>query len=394
MVNKNDDTTNNTCAGVLLCGGKSRRMGFDKAFLQVEGHSLLGANAKGLGSYFPLVLAVTDKADKFRRDEVPKTVRVVEDHYPGAGPLGGICTAFEETDVPCLFVMACDMPRPDFGLAQRLLAKRADAQVALFTHEGKAEPLFAVYHRSCLPVFKGQLQRGEYRLRQQFSQLRVREVPLSGEEAKQAFANLNTPEELARWESEHALPEVPQMVLIGAAGRGAGKTELAGKTIGMLRESGPVVGVKVVRVERPGMPCHRGGAGCGLCGTLEGRFDLREETGEDPEKDTARMLAAGAKQAYLLRALPKAMAEGFAHFLKQVPKNALIVCESNSLRKVIRPGVFLYAAGDKTEEGRAKPSARAVRHLADRVIFRGGKPPMLNVFLGPDGVPVVGLGAK
>jgi hypothetical protein len=98
-----------------------------------------------------------------------------------------------------------------------------------------------------------------------------------------------------------------------------------------------------------------------MCTNLCGDFELREERGENLGKDTARMLQAGAQRAFLLRSLKSSLLEAFIDSLALVPKDALIVCESNSLRLCVQPGVFLFAG----TAGEMKPSARAVAGYAD-----------------------------
>ncbi len=160
---------------------------------------------------------------------------------------------------------------------------------------------------------------------------------------------------------------IPQLVLVGAAGRNSGKTLLACDVISAYAKRHTVYALKIISIERAGEDCHRGSEGCGICTKLSGDFELRQETGENPGKDTARMLRAGAQRAFLLRSLKSRMLEAFIDFLSLVPKDALIVCESNSLRLYVRPGVFLFAgtAGDM------KPSARAVAGYADYLLAYG-----------------------
>lgn len=159
----------------------------------------------------------------------------------------------------------------------------------------------------------------------------------------------------------------PRLVLIGAASRNSGKTLLACDVIKAYAKAYPVYALKIIGIERAGEDCHRGGAGCGMCTNLSGDFELREDKGENAGKDTARMLEAGAARAFLLRSLKSHMGEAFMDFVRQVPKNALIVCESNSLRLHVRPGVFLFAGSS----GEMKPSARAVARYADYLLPAG-----------------------
>ena len=177
-------------------------MGFDKAFL-LEGETyLLRNNAQRLGSVFKRVLLVSDTVEKFAPHEAFGETLTVADHYPGTGPLGGICTALEETENPYVFVMACDMPNPDLELIEWMRPHLGQAQVIVFKHEDRFETLFAFYHRSCLPVFTENLREGKLQPRRAFDRLNVLSLQVSPERAKAAFMNLNTREDLERWHAK------------------------------------------------------------------------------------------------------------------------------------------------------------------------------------------------
>lgn len=174
-------------------------MKFDKAFLRAGEEFLLLENARKLRSLFQQVYLVADNCQKLSVLGDLSGYRCLEDQCPGMGPMGGVAAALAQAQEEYVFVMACDMPSPDLELIVRLHQSLGDAQVALYEHGGKLEPLYAFYHRSCLPVFLEQLQQGNTRLRQEFHRLRVCRVPLSKPRAKAAFLNLNTPEDYALW---------------------------------------------------------------------------------------------------------------------------------------------------------------------------------------------------
>ena len=160
------------------------------------------------------------------------------------------------------------------------------------------------------------------------------------------------------------------LVIIGALGRNAGKTELACRIIHSLKQSQDVIALKVTTIKEDGESCPRGGRGCGVCSSLKGNFELTEEveTLENKDKDTIKMLRAGAKKVYWLRVLKSCLKEGIEHFLKEVgeDKNKIIVCESNSLRLVVEPGLFLVCRGSLNES--PKTSCQEVLKYADRIV--------------------------
>jgi hypothetical protein len=154
------------------------------------------------------------------------------------------------------------------------------------------------------------------------------------------------------------------IILIGSTGRNAGKTTLAAALIKKARGQGKLVNAaKVITVERKGALCPRGGKGCGAC-SLESDFVLCEESEAGTGKDTSQLIAAGAGRVFLLRSLKEALPQAFEMMRKQAGEGLLIV-ESNSLRTVIKPALFVMLIDGGTQP---KPSARDVMRDADITI--------------------------
>ena len=160
------------CTAVLLCGGKSSRMGFDKALLKIQGQYVILQTAEKLMELFEEVILVTNDSQKF-----PKAFRkctIIQDMYLGKGPLGGIVTAMNYTQKAEVFVIACDIPTFSPKLVYQLASKRGQNQVTIFDFEGRQEPLFGFYRCSCLPTFQKQLAQNNYQIRQEFERLSVK----------------------------------------------------------------------------------------------------------------------------------------------------------------------------------------------------------------------------
>jgi molybdopterin-guanine dinucleotide biosynthesis protein len=160
-----------------------------------------------------------------------------------------------------------------------------------------------------------------------------------------------------------------RLILIGSSGRNSGKTTLAVELVRRLKTAAPVVGLKVTSVETQGGACPRGGAGCGAC-SLNAPFAISEECTAGGGKDTSRLLAAGARNVFWLRSLRSALPAAYDAFKRKLDVDAdanapIVVCESNSLRLVVRPAVFVMLRND---DGEMKPSAQGVADRADIVI--------------------------
>ena len=157
-----------------------------------------------------------------------------------------------------------------------------------------------------------------------------------------------------------------RMVMIGAAGRNCGKTSLALALIKAWRGRFPMIALKVTTIHDAGGSCVRGHEGCGTCTRIKGSFDLVEETEEQGDKDTRKLLASGVGRVFWLRCHKEHLTEGIEYFLSQISRDAVIICESNSLREVVKPGRFIMLKNP--EDTSVKPSAAAVMDLVDDVV--------------------------
>jgi molybdopterin-guanine dinucleotide biosynthesis protein A len=155
-------------------------------------------------------------------------------------------------------------------------------------------------------------------------------------------------------------------IIFGSTGRNTGKTEFACRLIEKYSKKHQLYGVKVVTIDPDEGSCPRGGEGCGVCTSLKGDYEISEETQSDTDKDTSRMLRAGAYKVYFLKVRFDELENGLKALLKIIPENALTVCESNSIRKVIEPGLFLVIKN--LQEKQVKESCAEVIHYANKVI--------------------------
>ena len=113
--------------GILLAGGKSRRMGEDKRYLVVGGQTLLERGLGVLRSIFQEVLVV------IAQDSLPLNIdaRVVRDLMADCGSLGGVYTGLMQTTTPCIFAVACDMPFLDQAVIAQFTSRRATADIVM-----------------------------------------------------------------------------------------------------------------------------------------------------------------------------------------------------------------------------------------------------------------------
>ena len=160
------------------------------------------------------------------------------------------------------------------------------------------------------------------------------------------------------------------MLMIGSAGTNVGKTELACTLLRKFSKTNDIIGIKVTTIKDKDGQCPRGGEGCGVCSSLEGVYCITEETDSSSGKDTARLLAAGASRVFWLRVLKEHLQEGTTALLDIIGPDAVSICESNSLRQVVEPRLFLMAKNHDLKVW--KSSAQQVKKHADRIIVSDG----------------------
>lgn len=184
--------------GVILVGGKSRRMGRDKAFLEVAGKPMFERVLEVFRENFSRIILAGDRRERFAGHGLP----IHEDIYPGSA-LGGLYTGLVRAETEYVFVAPCDVPFPSGAVVRYLcsLAAGHDAVVPMLANG--FEPLFAVYSKSCLAPIKAQLDDSNFCVFDFYPRVNVRFVterelaPI--DEAGSAFINLNTPEEYERF---------------------------------------------------------------------------------------------------------------------------------------------------------------------------------------------------
>jgi len=184
--------------GVLLAGGKSRRMGEDKRYLVVGEQTLLERGLVVLRSIFQEVLVV------IAQDSPPLDVdaRVVRDLVPDCGSLGGVYTGLTQATAPCIFVVACDMPFLDQAVIAQFTSRRATADIVMAKLAARLHPMHALYGKRCLPVLEQMIRARQLKIQEMVSHasLRVRYVTeaelLTLDPSGRSFQNVNTPADL------------------------------------------------------------------------------------------------------------------------------------------------------------------------------------------------------
>ena len=184
--------------GVLLAGGKSRRMGEDKRYLVVGEQTLLERGLGVLRSMFHEVLVV------IAQDSAPLDIdaRIVRDLVPDCGSLGGIYTGLTQATTPYIFAVACDMPFLNQAVITQFTNRRDTADIVMARLATRLHPMHALYGKGCLPAMEQMIVARQLKIQELVSHasLRVQYVTeadlLSIDPSWRSFHNVNTPEDL------------------------------------------------------------------------------------------------------------------------------------------------------------------------------------------------------
>ena len=181
----------------IMAGGKSTRMGRDKAFVTLGGKTLLDRAVdrwKGWSKTLFLSVGGEDRERLAPVDAVP-----VFDRYPGFGPMGGLHGGLLVCETDYLLLCAVDTPFLTAEYAEKLAASIGTADACVYTLDGWPQPLFGLYRTTCLSVAQLLLEQGEGRMMRLLDAVETVRIPA---ENAADFRNLNTPEELAAAEQD------------------------------------------------------------------------------------------------------------------------------------------------------------------------------------------------
>lgn len=175
--------------GFVLAGGKSSRMGRDKALLKVEGETLIERAIRKLRRVCPEV-AIAGGGP-----ELARYGRVIPDGTPGQGPLGGIVAALQQSAYEWNLFLAVDMPFvPESVLRSVAFSGGGPALLAVAQAEGVIQPLCGIYSRAALPLLRRELEAG--RLKMKDAIVATEAYSYTQIDCLDWFRNINTPEDL------------------------------------------------------------------------------------------------------------------------------------------------------------------------------------------------------
>ncbi|WP_077215125.1 molybdenum cofactor guanylyltransferase [Bacillus dakarensis] len=183
--------------GIILAGGKSTRMGTNKALLDINGKKVIERIIDELRHNVNNMIIVTNSFEDYKFLQLP----MVKDRYKGMGPLAGIHAGLSASDTERNLIVACDMPFVSPALGTLLLEELSEYQAVVPEIEGQLHPLFAAYRKDVQEEIEEALKREQLRIRSFFDRIHVKILTETQLENlgyhfnSTDFYNMNHPEE-------------------------------------------------------------------------------------------------------------------------------------------------------------------------------------------------------
>lgn len=180
--------------GILVCGGKSTRMGTDKRFLKVDNQPLIYRTLQVLDKRCTEVLISCNDA---KLDFL--TYNIIPDQFANMGPMGGIYTCLKSSSNNLNFVVACDMPMVSGNLLEKMLKIVDKQQAVIPLLNNRPQPLYGLYNKSITPAIKHSIDKNNFSLQSLLKQMDTYYVEADQNDALELM-NINTYSEYIAYE--------------------------------------------------------------------------------------------------------------------------------------------------------------------------------------------------
>lgn len=200
-----------TIGGIVLCGGRSTRMGVPKATLPFGPETMLQRVVRLLSGVVTPIVAVAAKEQVL--PELAGSVIVTRDEREARGPLEGLRAGLKALpeSIDAAYVTSCDVPLLEPAFVTRMMELLGDHDIAVMEIDGFPHPLSAIYRRSVLPKVEELLEQDKLRPVFLFDAVRTRKVQpeemLVADPELRTLRNLNTPEDYAKALSDAGLAD-------------------------------------------------------------------------------------------------------------------------------------------------------------------------------------------
>ncbi|MDD2511528.1 MAG: molybdenum cofactor guanylyltransferase [Syntrophomonas sp.] len=181
-------------SGIILAGGKSSRMKFNKAFARITSQTAIEIIIEKFTAFFSETMIITNDPELYLHLGLP----VFTDVYPRQGPVSGIHSALYHAANEAVFLLGCDMPFVEMQVVEYMLQMLGDHDSVVPCIDSQLQPTSAVYHRKCLPLFTSCLENQRLKLTRIFYEeidaLVIQEEELAQfGNPREIFFNVNDP---------------------------------------------------------------------------------------------------------------------------------------------------------------------------------------------------------
>ena len=187
---------NRSFSGAILAGGQSRRMGFNKAFLELEGSTVIARAVHVMTAVFSSPAIIANDTTLYGHLGLPVYPDIIKD----AGSLGGIYTALYHSK-DYAFVVACDMPWLDPGCIRRVLDNVDGEDCVIPFISGRLHPMHAAWSKGCMNEIEAMINQGNLRINDLLKRLNIKRLTeeyFGGLPIERSVENVNTRQDLER----------------------------------------------------------------------------------------------------------------------------------------------------------------------------------------------------
>ena len=184
--------------GIILAGGKSSRMGFNKAFIDFDGAPIIHRTVNLFKELFDEIIIVTNTPLEYEG----LNIIIASDIYKDAGSLGGIYAGLVHAPSEFCFVAACDMPFLNKEVISKMMIILNGCSAIVPYIMGRYHPLHAIYSKKCLKPMAEMIKNKDLRITNLFQKIKIKRLEekdwLSSEPVLSSVDNINTREDLHR----------------------------------------------------------------------------------------------------------------------------------------------------------------------------------------------------
>ncbi|MBI9069458.1 MAG: NTP transferase domain-containing protein [Salinivirgaceae bacterium] len=329
--------------GIVIAGGKSSRMGTNKALIEYKGKRLID-NA------FSIIKPLVQEVIISSNVEI-KGYEVYKDALTEIGPIGGLYTGLQNSTTEINLIIPCDVPNVTTEFYSSLLAN-SDGYDAIIPRlkDGKVEPLIGIYSKTILKTIEKQIYAKDYKLVNLLNLLHVKYVDVSD---VSIFENINNLNDLK-------LPKWNNLLLVAGTDRNVGKTTFICNIIERISKTHPIIAIKITphfhELEENLPVIHK-----------SENLVIVQEINNTTGKDSSRMLDAGAEKVYYVQAKDDQLKKAIVILEALLPNDKPIICESAALRYSIEPGCFVVLShSNKITKNKAMISFAQI-HIKDYI---------------------------